>query len=190
VLLFFTYLLSGQSRDFNLSDSSRKIKNQLSLLQNNINDSQLWDEYLQVFPRNRAEFKKIFDPDDFSQLYNSSEQYIYIFNSAPDNKRLSIFKRIISIIKEDASGCCDAWSALQIVATEYTLNDTKNFLSILKSCKLNEREKVIEFLADVENHYQYKPYQSIIDKLNKIDEHNIAMEFETARTKRMKVRHD
>jgi hypothetical protein len=177
------------AKDAVLSDSARKVKAAFLTLQNSPNDLKAWGEYLGLFPKTKSEFKRIFDPDDFSELYNNSHEYIFILNTAPEIKRRAILEMVVTVTKEGAPGCCDAWSALHRVAATYAVQDMPSFVSLLKILNSPERTNVIKFIADKENHSTFADYQVIIKKLQELNEKEIAREFENARTLRMRAKH-
>ena len=188
-LLFFCLASPVSAKEVTLSDRAKNIRAKFVELRNNIDNTNLWEEYLKILPKTKTDFKRIFDPDDFSELYNSSHEYIFILNSTPETNRKEIIALVFSITKLGARGCCDAWSALHEVAVTYAIQDTRGFLSSLKSLNAKERQNVIKFIADKENHRVFEDYQVIIDKLTNLQEQEIAKEFENARTLRMKARH-
>ena len=188
-LLFCCLACPASAKEGTLSDTAQKIRAKFIELRSDPQNINLWEEYLRIFPRSKADFKRIFDPDNFSELYNGSHEYIFIFNGAPEVKRNEVFELVVSITKEGSPGCCDAWSALHRVAVTYAIQDTRGFLSSLKSLKHSERQNVIKFIADKENHRAFGDYQVVIDKLRSLDEQEIASEFENARKLRTKAKH-
>lgn len=186
-LLFISF--SAVANQASLSEQAEIIKVSLQSLKKDTSNIKAWDKYLNSFPKNLSKFKHIFAPDDFSLLYNNSHEYIFIFNNAPKSKETKITKIIVSVAKGGAKGCCDSWSALHRVATNYIVKDTKNFMSHIKALKPLERKNFINFIADKENHRVFKQYQIIINNLKELKENNLAQEFEAARTLRKKVKH-
>jgi hypothetical protein len=189
LLLLCCLACPASAKEVTLSDRAQKIRAKFIELRNNPDNTNLWEEYLKMLPRSKTDFKRIFDPDDFSELYNNSHEYIFIFNGAPQVKRKEVFELVVSITKEGSPGCCDAWSALHSVAVTYALQDTRSFASLLKSLKTQEMKNIVKFLADVENHRVFKDYQTIIDNLKKLNEQELAKKFERARALRMKAKH-
>jgi len=189
LLLFLSLACPVSAKEVTLSDRAQKIRAKFIELRNNLDNTNLWEEYLKILPRSKTDFKRIFDPDDFSELYNNSHEYIFILNSAPETNRKEVIELVVSITKRGAPGCCDAWSALHRVAVTYAIQDTRGFLSSLKFVKASERQNVIKFIADKENHRVFEDYQVIIDKLKNLQEQQIAKEFENARALRMKAKH-
>ena len=189
LLLFCCLACPASAKEVALSDGAQKIREKLIELRNNPDNNNLWEGYLKIFPRLKTDFKRIFDPDDFSELYKNSHEYISIFNGAPELKRKEVFELVVSITKEGSPGCCDAWSALHTVAVTYVLQDTRTFVSLLKPLKTQERKNVVKFFADKENHRVFKDYQAIIDNLKNLNEQEIVKEFERARALRMKAKH-
>lgn len=188
-LLFCCLACPISTKGATLSDRAQEIRAKFMNLRNNPHNTNLWEEYSKIFPRSKTDFERIFVPNDFSELYGNSYEYIFILNSAPETNRKEVIALVVSITKLGAPGCCDAWSALHEVAVTYAIQDTRDFLSSLKSLKASERQNVIKFIADKENHRVFVDYQVIIDKLRNLREQEIAEEFENARTLRMKAKH-
>ena len=165
-----------------ISQTSQKLKE-------DPNNNGLWANYLAIFLNTEKDFKEIFDPDDFSELYHDSGQYILILSEAPENLKQEIIKLIFNITKTGAPGCCDAWSALYMVTENYALNDTNYFITLLKPLKPKERRNVIKFMADKEAIKFSKSYQEIINILKAKNENELAIEFEKARKQRISEPH-
>jgi hypothetical protein len=182
-----TSLLHAQKRKISLQ--AERISQNFIELKEDLNNNKLWANYLVVFPNNKKDFKSIFDPDDFSELYNGSVQYIFILNQAPANLKQAIVKLLLNITKTGAPGCCDAWSALYMVIENYVLNDTNDFIALLKPLKQKEKQNVIKFIADKEAIEFSKEYQTIIDILKSKNENELAAGFETARRQRISEPH-
>lgn len=172
-----------------ISPRAASISQNFKELKENPNNIDLWFNYLIIFPNNKKEFKEILDPNDFSELYHKSHEYIFILKQAPENLKQEIIKLIFNITKTGAPGCCDAWSALHIVTENYAFNDTNYFITWLKPLKPQERQNIIKFMADKEAIKFSKSYQNIINILNSKHENELAIEFEMARKQRISEPH-
>jgi hypothetical protein len=190
ILAFFIFsanLLHAQNDK--ISPRASSISQKVKELKEDPLNNDLWVKYLSVFPNTKKDFKKIFDPDDFSELYNNSSQYIFILEQAPKNQKREIIKLIFNITKTGAPGCCDAWSALYMVTENYALNDTNDLIILLKLLKPQEKENVIKFMADKEAIGSSKSYQHFINILKSKNENELAIKFEIARKKRIAKPH-
>ena len=185
--IFSANLLNAQNDK--ISPRASSISQKVKELKEDPLNNDLWIKYLSVFPNTKKDFKKIFDPDDFSELYHDSGQYIFILEQAPKNQKREIIKLIFNITKTGAPGCCDAWSALYMVTENYALNDTNDFITLLKLLKPQEKENVIKFMADKEAIRSSKSYQTFINILKSKNENELVKEFETARRKRIAEPH-
>ncbi|MDH5178071.1 MAG: hypothetical protein OEZ39_16325 [Gammaproteobacteria bacterium] len=122
LLIFFVLLFSSAaSADSTIDKKIESISANLELLQNDTGNIKLWKEYISVFPTNKSEFKVIYDPDDFSNLYNNSHKYILIFEKAPNELKDNILQNHLNIVKNGAPGCCDAWSFLHKIISDYSI---------------------------------------------------------------------
>jgi hypothetical protein len=177
------------SQEGNISTKAASILQRFKELKKDPDNNDQWVNYLKIFPNTNKEFKKIFDPDDFSELYHNSDQYIFILERAPQNLKREIIKLIFNITKTGAPGCCDAWSALHMATESCALNDINLFMTALKALKQQERQNIIKFMADKEAIRSSEPYQNIINILKSKHENELAKEFEVARKKRIAQPH-
>ncbi len=182
-----TYYLCAQ--DFKLSDRAKDILNKFEQLENNIDSDEIWNNYLKIFPSTNKDFKNIFDPDDFSELYNNSHQYILILENAPESLINEVINLIFNITKTNSPGCCDAWSYLNMITMIYANNSIQIFIKNLKKYNQQEIEQIIKFMADKEAIKFSKDFQNLVDKLKSIKEYKLAGEFEQAREKRASESH-
>jgi hypothetical protein len=143
---------------------------------------------LKIFPQNKREFKNLFDQDDFSELYRSCDQYISLLGDLSGKYNREVGLLLISITRDGAPGCCDAWSALHKVTADFAVKNTKSFAVLLAALDDVARRNVIRFIADKENHYVFKDYQVIIDNLKKLKENTLAEQFELERRRRMSIK--
>ncbi len=191
-MLLFVFLLyipsGGQAQE--LSASATLLENKLNELKLNPSDIDLWEQYLSLFPSDKDNFIKLFNPEDFSELYENSFDFIFIFQKAPKSLDSQVIGAIFNIIKNGAPGCCDAWSALHsVLSEEYVTNHYSTFMTLLKGLSNKERRNIITFLADKEAIKTVKSYQKIIDDLRIQNEELLAEEFEEARVKRIAQAH-
>lgn len=191
ILAFFIFssaaLLHAQKD--RVSPRAAGISQEFKELKEYPDNNDLWVNYLTVFPNSKKEFKKIFDPDDFSELYPNSGQYILILKQAPKKLTQEIIKLLFNITKTGAPGCCDAWSALYMVTESYAINDTNVFITLLKALKQQEKQNIIRFMADIEAIRVSESYQNIINILKSKNEDDLALEFEIARKQRISKPH-
>ncbi len=186
VLHLFTTRLSAEQKP--LSPEALNLIKQYELLKTNPTNTNIQLAYLKTFPQNRRGFKNLFDQEDFTELYRSSDQYIFVLGDLFGECRREVGLLLISITRDGAPGCCDAWSTLHKVTTDFAVKDTKSFASILSALDDVARRNVIRFIADKENHYVFRDYQVIINNLKKLREGTLAEQFESERTRRMAIK--
>ena len=185
VLQLFTTHLSAEQKT--LSPEALNLIKQYELLKTNpTNTIQL--SYLKAFPQNKGGFTNLFDPEDFTELYSSSDQYISILGDLSGEFKREVGLLLISITREGAPGCCDAWSALHKVTANFGVKNTQSFASLLTALDDVARRNVVRFIADKKNHYVFHDYQVIIDNLRKLKENTLAEQFESERTRRMAIK--
>ena len=186
VLQLFTTRLSAEQKP--LSPEALNLAKQYDLLKTNLTSTNTQLTYLKIFPQNKMGFKNLFDQEDFSQLYNSCDQYISILGDLSVKYKREVGLLLISITRSGAPGCCDAWSALHKVTADFAVNNTQLFASLLTALDDVARQNVIRFIADKENHYVFHDYQVIIDNLKKLKENKLAEQFESERTRRVAIK--
>lgn len=175
---------STHAQNHKLSAHADSILKKYVVLGDKIESIEMWNDYIKIFPNNNTEFENIFNPDDFSELYNNSFEYINILEKAPDNFTKKIINLIFKITKNGAPGCCDAWSWLHELATINAIQNTTIFFDSLKLLETHEINNIIKFLADIEAIKFSKKYQMIIDNLKIINEKDFVIKFEKARRTR------
>ena len=167
-----------------LSQESAELVQLFGQMKSNPMDSTLRFAFLNAFPKDKDEFIRIFHPEDLGELYDSSYEYVLKIGDIMKWHKERVGPLLISITRDGAPGCCDAWSWLHGVTTEFALQHTSLFMSLLDQITEEESELVIEFIADKENHYYFEKYQLIIDKLKEMDEILMAKRFDDARIRR------
>jgi hypothetical protein len=183
VIVCSTEFTHAQNHKFSARADS--ILKKYVLLRDNTDSTDKWNDYINIFPNCRKEFENIFNPDDFSELYNNSYEYITILEKAPNIFAEDIINLIFNITKDRAPGCCDAWSWLHELATLNAIKNTTIFFNSIKFFKSNEIDNIIKFLADKEAIKFSEEYQMIINNLNTLNEKDFVEKFEKARIKRI-----
>lgn len=166
-----------------LSARSKQIKNAYEELENDTGSKKNQLTYLHIFPTSSKEFKEIFDPKDFGQLYNDSYKYIEAFVKLDKYYPMQVIDKAVDIGKNliwDA----DATGQIQQEIVNMGNKYIAVFIKKLESLASNEKAKLITFLADVENHKAYPEYQQLIQSLDNNGQHNLAKQFTDARSRR------
>lgn len=176
---------STHAQNHKLSAHADSILKKYVGLRDKIESIDMWADYIKIFPNNNTEFENIFNPDDFSELYYNSYEYINVLEKAPDSFTKKIINLIFEITKDGAPGCCDAWSWLQELGTLNAIKNTEIFLKSLKLLETHEIDNIIKFLADNEAIKYSEKYQKIIDNLNIINEKDFVKKFKTVRRTRL-----
>lgn len=176
--------LSSVGAEKKLSSQAQELKSSLAILQANSMDKSAQTKYLQKFPKDILTFRRLFDPPDFSELYDGHE-YILVLSDLAQDQPVQVGELLIGLSKDAPQGA-DALSHLRQVTAEFGVNNTAMFAKLLHSRSEKEISKVIWYLADVENHHAYPEYPQIIQNLKKIGETKLAQQFEATKKERMK----
>ena len=131
--------------------------------------------YVQQFPSNTKHFKRLFDPEDFSELYDGYK-YIFLIKDLIKDHPLQVGCVLINISKE-AKWNADAFYYLQKVTAFFASNHTSVFVKILETYEFREQDQVISFLADG-IHSTVKEYGEIVEQLRKLDKESLARRME------------
>ena len=140
--------------------------------------------FIESFPQDWNTFLKVFHPENFGELYDSSYYYLNKLYELASVNSDKVGELLIKLAK-DAEWDADAPGYLQSILADYAAKNTKKFVSLLSHEKNNNIHHIIVFLADVENHNYYENYQLIIDNLIKLNELKLAKKFEKARENRI-----
>ena len=108
-------------------------------------------DYLKAFPSNASAFQKLFAMDDFSELYDESDKYIFLLKDIAEKQPDTTSKLYISLIKEGPPNCCDAWSYLRDDVSEFYKVKGKDLALRLESLTAEQQLNVIHFITDMEN---------------------------------------
>lgn len=168
-----------------LSPQAQELKSLLTSLKERPNDKSIQLQYLEKFPKDIGAFRFLFDQSDFAELYLDSEEYISSLYDIEKDQPDTVGKILIGVSKDAPQGA-DALSYLRKVTAQYAGKHTATFAKLLHNNTDADRAKLIKYLADVENHNFYPEYQQVITNLRKIGETDLARQFETARSTRMK----
>lgn len=177
---------SGQSKE--LSQEAKLLSELFSQLKANPTSAALQSRYLLAFPENAADFEKLFDPKDFSELYDGYE-YIMLLNELMRKRPWQVGCLLLNLTK-DAKWQADAFNYLQQVAAGFALENTKTFVELFGTYAKAEQNGIIAFLADG-IHSPAKNYSEIIENLHRLGEDDLAQRFvEMERKARSRHRED
>jgi len=196
ISFFLTLTCFGQElRTKKVSPSSLKVKEEFYQVKNNPKNLEIQKKYLELFPKDYSTFSKIFDPEDFSELYDSSYEYIFILDSISKNYPHEVGIKIIHIAKDGeeylkrTAFISDATSYLQDLTIRYANNFPEVFIREINHLNISEVNSLIAFLADVENHSVYNEYENFITILKLNKQSTLLNKFVVAKKERMKYRH-
>ncbi len=182
-LILLCFHLSSTAQG--LSTESKQIQTAWNELKNDATSKQKQVHYIEAFPKNASQFKAVFDPDNFKELYKDSYQYIETFLSLSKVYPIDVINKSLDIGKE-LIWEADAAGQIQNGIVELGNEHTRLFANKVKSLTLNQRKHLITFLADVENHKAYTIYQQLIVSLKRINEAELSSQFVKARAVRVK----
>lgn len=188
LLLVFLSFVNVFSQNDTLNNSSKIVVNAFEDLELNPTNKEFQLNYIHSFPNNWAIFLSVFQPEDYSQLYNTSSKYIILLDSLTQFYPEQIGDILINLASE-AQWEADATGEIQKLLARFASNHLVTFSTILKLHSGNQVDNVIEFLADVENYSVYKEYPEIISKLKKLEEFSLADRFEKAKERRINIKH-
>ena len=168
-----------------LSPEARRLTEALAELRKSPNDSAAQEHYLKAFPRTYKDFLKTFGYP--GELYDGHD-YILLLPSLANLHEEEVGNLLIQLGKDGVKEA-DAPSYLQDATATYAGQCTKTFATLVNRLPRKESAKLIEFLADVENHGAYQSYQDTIDHLKSLGQMRLAMELELARERRSRQPH-
>jgi hypothetical protein len=183
--LLFVFALNDVAYSQTLSKESLKIVQAWEYLDKHPNSAKARLAYIKIFPGDQQLFTKIFDPDDYKELYGESYKYIDRFVGLAKFYPKQVIDKSVDIGK-DLIWRADATGQLQQSTVELGVSHISIFIKKIKTLPKYKVDHLITFLADVENHKAYAVYQQLIDSLNKTGETRLATKFIRARALREK----
>ena len=174
----------GVAQPNTIKATTENLKAALIDLQKYPGSAQAQQKYLKAFPRDYKTFLELFDLEG-RELYDGHE-YILILPSLAKNHLHEVGSILVELSK-DAEYQADAPGYLQDVTADYARSYTRSFVRLIKPLTQKQRTKLIVFLADEEAIAKDPRYQNIIDKLRKLGELELAMQFESKRSDRARL---
>jgi hypothetical protein len=178
-----------------LSPVSQKITDAYNTLATKPNSKQIQKLYLETLPNDYKTFERVFDPPDFTQLYDSSDKYLFILNSIADSLPNDVCHKLISLAKhgelylKKSAFIADAPNYLQHITIYFATKHPKLFVDSIKVLSKSQQDSLVTFLADVENHDSYDPYTTFIEYLKDMKENKLLKLFLHAKKERVKYKH-
>jgi hypothetical protein len=180
VLLFqFTFC---QSSDINTASS--KLEVAYNKLLNNPNGKLLQLIYIKSFPQDWNTFLGML-PEDDSEFQSSANKYIDVLDTLIFYCPTEVGELLINWATK-IKWWPYSHNYVQHELAKYSNVHTDLFVSLFNKKSNTERENIIKYLADHENHAYYEEYQNLINNLFDNHENKLAEQFETARRNRMK----
>ena len=171
-----------------LNSASQKVIESYEQLKLNPNDNNTQLNYIKSFPQNWTAFLNVFQPHDLKQLYPKYFEYIGVLDSIQVNYPKEVGTLLIKLAI-NAKWDADATGDIQHILASFAASKTFIFSKLLSKRTASEKQNVIKYLADVENHDSYSEYQTIITTLKTIKQYQLAKRFEDSRQLRMKKEH-
>jgi len=178
VLMFFSASYAA------VSEQSARLESLRKAVENN-KGPEAEKEYLNAFPTTFEKFKQMFYGNNLDELYDTHSDHLTLLqrlSAKYPEKVLSIWMGVATNGHWDA----DAIGILQHQLAEYGARNTKELATALLSKPKNQRLSIIRFMADVENHYVYQEYQTIMKNLKASGYSELYRDFDAAKKDRMK----
>ena len=168
------------------AQSPEKLQAAFNSLKANPNGRTAQHHYLKAFPHSFKRFQAYFGAG--GALADGNEcDYIFALSALQSHHVAEVGSLLVQLSK-DAEHQGNAPSCLHNVMANYGSHFTKSFAAFLHQLSSQEREQLINFLADVESAH-YPEYQAIIQNLKGLNEPELAKEFQQAQAERSKQSH-
>lgn len=182
IIIFMCIYSLGFSQTNNLTDEARKVKNTYENLKRNPNSMELQKKYIEIFPENVETFKRVFCSETFDQLYKDNHSYISEFSRLSIDFSDLVGNKLIKLCVGIKKWEADAIGDIQHITMEYA---NSNYNDFVKKTHLLNKNDLITFLADVENHSAYRLYQEFMGKLEEHNEPELFTKFKEAKEERI-----
>lgn len=168
-----------------LSSESEKIKTAFLKLSADTSNKELQLNYINAFPSDSKTFLAVFHSSTFDQLYDNSHDYLNLFEYCGKKFPENVIGKSVDISKNlvwDA----DATGYMQHISVKLACWFPVLFVKKYNTLTGPEKNKLVAFYADVENHPKFPEYQKLIDQLKSVGSSDVAKKLELARTNRQK----
>lgn len=172
LILALSPSLSGQTQK--LSQEAQLLSELFTQLKSNPTSAALQSRYLLAFPETASDFGQLFDPQDFSELYDGYE-YIILLKEMMTDRPWQVGCLVLNLAKE-AKWRADAFNYLQQVTAQFALTYTIPFVKLVETYTISEQNGIISFLADG-IHSHAKNYFEIIERLRELGQEDLAQRF-------------
>jgi hypothetical protein len=183
LLLIFLLLSLGSHSQILIPDAT-KVKAAFNKLSADTNSKKLQQLYVAAFPSDTKTFLKIFQTEEFDQLYLDSYKYLDAFEKCAKTFPTQVISKCLNIGK-NLDWDADAVGQLQQISVRLAIRHLALFVNKYKTLNSKAQNHLLRFYADVENFKAYPEYQELINKLKNVGEGDIAKKLENERTLRM-----
>lgn len=187
--IFFALIAASLAHATVSPDSAQLETLRLTIEKNH--DPVLEQKYLDLFPSNYQHFLHTFYGKslvDLDELYFKSDEHLSLPHKLSEKHPHEVLQIWLGAAT-NGHWEADAVGMLQEQLAQYAAGYTQEFASALIAKSPKEQISIIRFLADVENHYSYPEYSSIMENLKHLGYTELNQEFAKAKQERMK-RHD
>lgn len=185
-LIFILLILLYTSANAEMSKNSIELeKLRINAIENPTKQNEM--AYLEFFPSTFEKFYFTFyGKDCCEELYYKTMEHLDLINTLskkyPD-KVLQIRLNVATNGHWDA----DAVGFWQHELARYAATETKLFAIALNKRAVEQRESIVRFLADVENHYSYSSYRIASEKFNDLGYESLHKLFEKEKKRRISM---
>jgi hypothetical protein len=165
------------------AQSPERLKAAFTNLKSTPNSRTAQHHYLTAFPHSFTRFQAYFGAG--GALADGYEcDYIFALSTLQSHHVAEVGSLLVGLSK-DAKLQGNAPNCLHNVMANYGSHFTKSFAAFLHQLSPQQREQLINFLADVES-ANYPEYRTIIQNLKGLNESDLAKEFQQAQAERSK----
>lgn len=175
-----------------LIPAAKKIAQAYAMLEKHPGDSLYQVQYLLDFPHNWKTFLEIYNPPDFSQLYDAIPEHFFVFETLSKKHPELVGIDLITLGKQANYPPLynpDAIDVLRHTIATFAANHTSLFVKLFRQLSSIEKNRLTFLLADVENFKGYHEYKQIISNLESSGNTGIADRFKRAESERKKEGH-
>lgn len=169
-----------------LIPEAAKVEKAYMAMKNHPGNSLYEKQFILAFPRNWKTFLDVYQPPDFSQLYEESADQICFTMPALSDKYPERVGSLLVGLSKDGHYDSDAPACLQDVTAKFAAKHTSLFVRLFRQLSSSEQKNLVKFLADVANFEAYPEYKQIISHLESSGNRDLAKKFKRAKQARMK----
>lgn len=178
-------VLTEIDRD-SLSNASKMLLDDILAILNSPEDESLRSRFLKDFPKTFSEFRQIFNPSNFKELYDGSYVFLKMFDDILKERPQDTVEVLLGL-SVNATYDADAPGKLQHILANFICNNYDFFISPFSKLASSSQQNIVTFVCDVEDYSAYAEFDCIVRVLKEKGNAELEKRFLAAKKERISI---